>query len=117
MKTKAKNTHQSTGTKKISLLLILSSIIIFGIFSINQPFGNAYSIGETKTNIPYVGVNMRGYSTSIPQIKNSSSQLPVNYYDDSFRLISQAGMNHVRYVFFWESYVKNPSAFMRELTD
>jgi cellulase (glycosyl hydrolase family 5) len=117
MKCKFKNIYQSSNTKKISLLFILSSIIILGIFSVNQPLGKAYSVGENKTNIPYVGVNMRGYYTSVPQIKNSTSHLPVNYYDDSFRLISQAGMNHVRYVFFWESYVKNPSAFIQELTD
>ena len=31
------------------------------------------------------------------------------------KLISQASMNHVRYVFYWEAYENNPSLFMKEL--
>jgi hypothetical protein len=59
---------------------------------------------------------MRGLYTSGDQLKNTvSGTLPKNYYEDSFRLISQAGMNHVRYVFYWESYERNPSLFMNEL--
>jgi aryl-phospho-beta-D-glucosidase BglC (GH1 family) len=41
--------------------------------------------------------------------------LPIDYYENSFKLISQAGMNHVRYVFYWEAYETNPSLFMKEL--
>ncbi len=46
----------------------------------------------------------------------SDTIAPSNYYEESFRLIHDAGMNHVRYLFYWESYVKNPSQFMEELT-
>ena len=62
-----------------------------------------------------IGVDMFGYYTSIPQKRDFSYVLPENYYDDSFRLISEAGMNHIRYVYFWESYIKNPIAFLKEI--
>jgi hypothetical protein len=39
----------------------------------------------------------------------------MKYYEDSLKLISQAGMNHIRYVFNWEAYEKNPSLFINEL--
>ena len=41
--------------------------------------------------------------------------MPANYFDDSFKLISEAGMNHVRFVFYWESYERDPTNFMLEL--
>ena len=40
---------------------------------------------------------------------------PPNYYEDSFRILHDAGMNHVRYTFYWEAYAVNPTAFMNEL--
>src|ERR671936_461883 len=66
---------------------------------------------------PYMGVNMRGLHTSeSQQIKRASPNIvPTNYYDDSFRILSQAGMNHVRFVLYWEAYDKDPSAFINEL--
>jgi hypothetical protein len=60
---------------------------------------------------------MRGYYTSIQQNDDDESSPPKNYYDDSFRLIKEGGMNHVRYVYYWESYEKNPSLFKEELSD
>lgn len=62
-----------------------------------------------------IGVNMFGYYTSIPETRNFNGVLPENYYEDSFRLMSQAGMNHIRFVYFWESYIKDPIAFMKEI--
>ena len=41
--------------------------------------------------------------------------LPPNYYDNSFNILSQAGMNHVRYTLYWEGYIANPTAFINEL--
>jgi hypothetical protein len=82
--------------------------------------GNGGGNNSNHSNyiIPYVGVDMQGYYTSIAQTRNFSSfsYLPSNYYEDLFRLISQVGMNHVRYVFYWESYVRNPVQFISELS-
>ena len=66
---------------------------------INTPFtvANMLHAQEIVDGIPpYMGVNMRGLHTSeSQQIKRASPNiLPTNYYDDSFRILSQAGMNH-----------------------
>ena len=68
-----------------------------------------------ETNQIFFGVNMKGYYTSMPQSRTIGSIMPPNYFDHSFKLISDAGMNHVRFVFYWESYVKDPTNFMLEL--
>ena len=69
-----------------------------------------------ESNTPsFIGVNLRGYYTTMSQERDFRGSLPKNYYKDSFRLISQTCMNHIRYVFFWEAYVKNPSKFINEI--
>jgi hypothetical protein len=64
---------------------------------------------------PFIGVAMRGDNTSIKENEDRDTRAPSNYYEDSFRMIHDAGMNHVRYLFYWESYEKNPELFMEEL--
>jgi len=73
------------------------------------------SDGEKNAN--YKGVNVRGLYTSLQHERYPFSPAPLlaDYYDDSFRLISEAGMNHIRYVFYWEAYENNPQLFMKEL--
>jgi hypothetical protein len=76
------------------------------------------SSNTTASNVkatPFTGVNMRGYYTAAAQERTLSGHMPANYYDDSFRAISQAGMNLVRYLVFWEAYEKNPVAFITEV--
>jgi Cellulase (glycosyl hydrolase family 5) len=64
---------------------------------------------------PLIGVNMLGYYTSLPQTRDFKNPFPDSYYDQSFKIIKDGGMNHVRYVYYWESFVKNPTAFINEL--
>jgi hypothetical protein len=63
----------------------------------------------------FFGVNMKGYYTSMPQSRTIGNVMPENFFDHSLKLISEAGMNHVRFVFYWESYVRDPINFMLEL--
>jgi hypothetical protein len=73
---------------------------------------------NSDKNVPFTGVNVRGFYTNIQYYTDRYSSpppFPSDYYENSFKLISQAGMNHVRYVFYWEAYEKNPSLFMKEL--
>ncbi len=71
---------------------------------------------QTNEEYPlYKGVNLKGLFTSISQQRGTSDTLPVNYYEDSLKLITQAGMNHVRYLYYWESYASNPSVFIKEI--
>lgn len=74
-----------------------------------------YLSAEAISKPQLIGVDMIGYYTAMPQTRDFKAPLPENYFDDSFKLISQAGMNHIRFVYFWESYVKDPIAFMNEI--
>jgi hypothetical protein len=112
--------------------VLVPSLIITLIFMVigaapannaNRPFfiDPAYSQSSAATAAeatggPYIGVNVNGLATSRSEAKTSSPSIPPNYYDDSFRIISQGGMNHVRLVFYWEAYEKDPTAFIKELT-
>ncbi len=62
------------------------------------------------TQQAYVGVNFHGYN-----VERTTFALPPNYFDDSFKLISQGGMNSIRLLYFWQSYNSNSTAFMAEL--
>jgi Cellulase (glycosyl hydrolase family 5) len=70
----------------------------------------------TNATTPFKGVNMRGIYTNVVEFREkSTSNVPKNYYEDSFKAISQSGLNLVRYLLFWEGYVKNPTLFMNEI--
>jgi hypothetical protein len=85
------------------------------MFTINNPFISTTSAQENESNTSFIGVNLRGYYTTMSEERDFRGSLPKNYYEDSFRLISEAGMNHVRYLFFWEAYIKHPNKFINEL--
>jgi hypothetical protein len=99
------------------LFIILGSLLALNTATFGAPiYSNVYA-QVTTGNEPYVGVNMRGVYTAVSETKNNVStvSLPPNYYEDSFRILSQAGMNHVRYTLYWEAYVVNPTSFINEL--
>jgi hypothetical protein len=95
-----------------------SKVRLVSFVSANEQIGdtdNNTSKKEKEAN--YIGVNVRGLYTSLQHERYPFSPAPLlaDYYDDSFRLISEAGMNHIRYVFYWEAYESNPQFFMKEL--
>jgi Cellulase (glycosyl hydrolase family 5) len=94
-------------SSKLVLLILIFSLLLTNSFVL-------YSYG-LETNQIFFGVNMKGYHTSMPQSRTIGSIMPQNFFDDSFKLISEAGMNHVRFVFYWEAYVRDPTNFMLEL--
>jgi len=101
--------------KKINLLTLLSSIVSLSIVTINTPSIGIVSAQQTSSDVTYLGVDMSGFYTRDPQARDPSYDLPANYFEDSFKILSEAGMNHARFVLFWESYVKDPASFMSEL--
>jgi hypothetical protein len=109
------NNNDHCRIKKIITSILLSSIIILSMFTINNPFISTTSAQENESNTSFIGVNLRGYYTTMSEERDFRGSLPKNYYEDSFRLISEAGMNHVRYLFFWEAYIKHPNKFINEL--
>ena len=65
--------------------------------------------------MPFQGVNFLGYHTTIPESKENHKRIPEDYIDQSFRLISEAGLDIIRYLYSWESYEKNPRLFIEEI--
>lgn len=119
----------STHTKLIVFAIMPCFLISNCVFSSNpvysasiddktEPmFGNE---GTQKQAIdlskPHLGVNMRGYHTSMPQSRIAKIIFPTNYYDESFKILSNAHViDHVRFRFYWESYVRNPVQFIKEI--
>ena len=100
--------------KENSFVYILFAIVV--VLAINNASKDSFSLVAGKEDHgPFVGTNLRGYNTSMAQQRDSSLHYPYDYYDKSFKLMSENGFDHIRYVFYWESYVKNPEAFIAEL--
>jgi len=78
--------------------------------------GVIVAVGQLPTaDSPLVGVAMKGGYVDQKENQNDTSLPPPNYFDESFKLIKAAGLNHARFLFYWEAYEKNPQAFMKEL--
>jgi hypothetical protein len=105
----------------LSLLLVLTLPIVYNENNnvnnkkINTLFKPVYAQAHANENMPLVGINMRGYYTNMAQERSLKIPIPPDYYEESFRIISQAGINFVRYLFFWESYEKDQFSFLSEL--
>jgi hypothetical protein len=94
------------------LILIISNAIYHGEF---WPFNKVSGQTKLVTHIPYMGVDMKGVYTSTIHNKMSQFHFPENYYNDSFKLITSVGMNHIRYVLYWEAFENDPISFIDEL--
>jgi hypothetical protein len=86
-----------------------------GLLNTSPPSIEAQNSNEVKDGPPFNGVNMHGFYTRTAQARDGNNDLPQNYFDESLKIISSSGMNHVRFPFFWEAYVKNPNEFIQEL--
>jgi polyhydroxyalkanoate synthesis regulator phasin len=73
------------------------------------------STSESTSSQPINGVVMKGAIVSMKQEGNGSLPAPQDYIEDSLKMISRAGFNHVRFVFYWEAYERDPEAFIKEI--
>ncbi|HET9805613.1 MAG TPA: hypothetical protein VFP49_01760 [Nitrososphaeraceae archaeon] len=95
-------------------IAILSiAIIILSFFCLSE-FKIVYSDNQTESE-KIIGVNMKGMYTSLNYERFPNITIPSDYYAESFKLIKNIGMNHIRYVLYWEAYENNPSLFLQEL--
>jgi cellulase (glycosyl hydrolase family 5) len=94
-----------------SALLGLTFVLIILMSS-----GHFAAFGQS-TNLegPFVGVAMKGAYVDQKENRENTPLPPATYFDESFRLLSEAGLNHVRFLFYWEAYEKNPQGFMNEI--
>ncbi len=58
---------------------------------------------------------MKGAFVNMKQHDNGSPEAPQDYIDDSLKMISKAGLDHARFLFYWEAYERDPKAFMKEI--
>ena len=126
--------YDSIINKYILTIIVLCFTVTTSLYILNNvPVNNVYAQQNVTTNQTrldvdkqiaqdnnktHLGVNMRGYYTSMPQSRDFQFPFPDNYYDTSFKDLSKANIvDHVRYRFYWESYVRNSSAFLKEIED
>ncbi|MGA8565846.1 MAG: hypothetical protein WB587_13945 [Nitrososphaeraceae archaeon] len=126
--------YDSIINKYILMIIVLCFTVTTSLYILNNvPVNKVYAqhnVTTNQTNLDvnnqiaqdnnktHLGVNMRGYYTSMPQSRDFKFPFPDNYYDTSFKDISKANIvDHVRYRFYWESYVRNSSAFLNEIED
>jgi Cellulase (glycosyl hydrolase family 5) len=102
-----------TLTKNIVNKVLIVSILT-AIISVSSANSNA-QLPEVDNQEPINGVAMKGAYVSVKQNNYDVPSPPPNYIDNSFKLISEAGLNHVRFLIYWEAYEMNPEAFMKEI--
>jgi polyhydroxyalkanoate synthesis regulator phasin len=101
--------------------LILASSRVILTFLLVAILINATSLGSyaSTTNVisgqPINGVVMKGAFVNMKQHDNGSPEAPQDYIDDSLKMISKAGLDHARFLFYWEAYERDPKAFMKEI--
>ena len=58
---------------------------------------------------------MKGIFVNMKQDDNDPDSAPDNYIEDSLKELSEAGLDHARFLFYWEAYERDPEAFMKEI--
>ncbi|HKQ20929.1 MAG TPA: cellulase family glycosylhydrolase, partial [Nitrososphaeraceae archaeon] len=101
------SSFKHTRTALFGLTFVIIMFMSNGLFA---AFGQS-----TNFEGPFVGVAMKGAYVDQKENREDTPLPPATYFDESFRLLSEAGLNHVRFLFYWEAYEKNPQGFMNEL--
>ena len=115
--------HIKSNENYFSIALILGTRIILtfllGCTLISatalDSFGSTNSTSHVTSTQPINGVVMKGILVNMKQDDNDSPSAPDNYIEDSFKQISEAGLDHARFLFYWEAYERDPDAFMKEI--
>ena len=93
------------------ILIFLLAVVFISTSSL----GSYASTSELTSNPPINGVVMKGAFVSMKQDDYGLPSAHENYIEDSLKMISEAGLNHVRFVFYWEAYERDPEAFINEI--
>jgi hypothetical protein len=80
--------------------------------------GSSLSASNAQTSQkPINGVVMKGPYTSVKENNYDEPSPPPNFINESFKMLSKAGLDHVRFLYYWEAYEKNPQLFMKEIQE
>ena len=101
-------------------MILVSSVPILSFFLAVVFTSSTFLSSHASTSEPILnqainGVVMKGVFVGMKQNGNDPPLAPDNYIENSLKMISNAGLNHVRFVFYWEAYEKDPEAFMNEI--
>jgi len=94
---------------------IILTFLLAAVFTNATFLGSYASASQVTSSQPINGVVMKGAFVSMKQNNNASPSAPQDYIEDSLKKISGAGLNHVRFVFYWEAYERDPEAFIKEI--
>jgi len=97
-------------SSKIILSFLLAAILISA-----SSLGSYASTSQLTSSPPINGVVMKGAFVNMKQDDNGSPEAPQDYIDDSLKMISEAGLDHARFLFYWEAYERDPDAFIKEI--
>jgi polyhydroxyalkanoate synthesis regulator phasin len=97
-------------SSRIILSFLLAAVLI-GASSL----GSYASTSQLTSGQPINGVVMKGAFVNMKQDDNGSPEAPQDYIEDSLKMISEAGLDHARFLFYWEAYERDPDAFMKEI--
>jgi len=94
---------------------MILTFLLAVVFTSATSLSSYASTSESTSSQPINGVVMKGAIVSMKQDGNGSLPAPQDYIEDSLKMISRAGLNHVRFVFYWEAYERDPEAFIKEI--
>ncbi len=93
----------------------LSSATVVDSYGSTNSTNSTNSTSQLTGTQPINGVVMKGIFVNMKQDKNDPDSAPDNYIEDSLKEISEAGLDHARFLFYWEAYERDPEAFMKEI--
>ncbi|HEX7817927.1 MAG TPA: hypothetical protein VF419_00980, partial [Nitrososphaeraceae archaeon] len=91
------------------------SFLLAAVLISASSLGSYASTSQLTSSQPINGVVMKGAFVNMKQDDNGSPEAPQDYIDDSLKMISEAGLDHARFLFYWEAYERDPDAFMKEI--
>ncbi|MGE5683570.1 MAG: glycoside hydrolase family 5 protein [Nitrososphaerota archaeon] len=97
------------------LACALSSATVVDSYGSRNSTNSTNSTSQLTNTQPINGVVMKGIFVNMKQDKNDPDSAPDNYIEDSLKEISEAGLDHARFLFYWEAYERDPEAFMKEI--
>lgn len=98
------------------IFFVFILVFVLAAFLFSSTLLSSYaSKGQSTKSQPINGVAMKGVFVNMKQHGVLLLPAPENYIENSLRMISGAGLNHVRIVFYWEAYERDPVAFMKEI--
>jgi polyhydroxyalkanoate synthesis regulator phasin len=94
---------------------MILTFLLAAVFTSVTSLDSYASTSQLASSQPINGVVMKGAFVNMKQDDNGSPEAPQDYIEDSLKMISGAGLDHARFLFYWEAYERDPEAFIKEI--